>query len=167
MSISNSKRDFLFGRVRGYQPLRPPWAIAEDRFGDTCTRCGDCVRECPTNVIKLADGGFPEMDFSAAGCDFCEVCVSVCEPGALDRKIQPPLNLVANLNDNCFSARGVICRACGEVCDSRAIRFQQVVGGVTHVSIEFSACTGCGECVSICPAHSISIKPRLAREIPA
>lgn len=167
MLLSNTKRNFLFGRVSDHRAIRPPWSIQDDLFVERCTRCGECIKECPNNVIRIADGGFPEMNFSAAGCDFCEVCVDVCESGALRKEVQPPFDLLAAIDQNCFSERGVICRSCGEVCHARAIRFQQVVGGVTHVMIDFDTCNGCGECVSICPAESITMKHRLTQETPA
>jgi len=167
MSISNAKRNFLLGRASVHKTIRPPWSVNEELFIERCTRCGECIKECPNNVIAVADGGFPKLDFSAAGCDFCEVCVDVCKPRALSKDTQPPLNLLAIIDSSCFSERGVICRSCGEVCDSRAIHFKLVVGGITHVMIDFNSCNGCGECVSICPAHSITMKHRITQENPA
>ena len=40
----------------------------------------------------------------------------------------------------------------------QAIKFKQVVGGVTHVLMNSENCNGCGECVSICPANAITIQ---------
>ncbi len=159
MTFSNSKRNLIFGSNSDPTPLRPPWAIAEHDFIETCTRCGECVKQCPVNVIKLSDGGFPEMNFSKSGCEFCEVCVAVCLPGALKLLETDPFDAIATISDECFSERGVICRSCAEVCENRAIRFHQVVGGITHVLMNTESCNGCGECVSICPANAITIQP--------
>lgn len=160
MAISNSKRNLIFGRTPAHQSVRPPWAIMEHEFIETCTRCGECVKQCPVNIIRIADGGFPEMNFSTSGCDFCEVCVAVCLPGALKLTQAVPFNSIAIISDECFSERGVICRSCGESCETRAIRFKQVVGGVAHVLMDTDQCNGCGECVSTCPAHAITIEQR-------
>ena len=141
-------------------PLRPPWAIIEHEFIETCTRCTDCVKQCPQNIIRIADGGFPEINVSEAGCDFCQACVQACLPNALNLGISVPFNCYATINDNCFSERGVICRSCGEVCEVQAIKFKQVVGGITHVAMETLSCTGCGECISVCPAFAISLQHR-------
>ena len=111
--------------------------------------------------------GYPEMNFSDGGCDFCEVCVAVCTPGALNLETTPAFSRVAVIGDACFAARGVICRSCGDVCEVRAISFRLVVGGVTHVNIVTAACSGCGECVGICPANSITLKQWNTQEIPA
>jgi ferredoxin-type protein NapF len=100
------------------------------------------------------------MNFSTSGCDFCEVCVAVCIPGALKLGQVAPFDSIAVINNECFSERGVICRSCGEACEIQAIHFKQVVGGVTHVVMNTDSCNGCGECVSICPANAITIKHR-------
>ena len=160
MSISNSKRNFLTGRLSAPHPMRPPWAIIEQQFIETCTRCAECANHCPNKIIRIASGGFPEIDVSLAGCNFCEICVDVCEPNALSLQISEPLNVFASVSDACFSERGVICRSCGEVCESRAIKFQQVVGGVAHVLLDTTSCNGCGECVSLCPAKAITMQHR-------
>ncbi len=157
MTISRSKRNLLFGRPANQQPLRPPWALEEARFVRLCDRCGDCARECPQGIIRIGDGGYPEIDFQSSGCDYCEACVAVCTPEALKMDGRAPWQQVAQIDDRCFSERGVICRSCGEVCETEAIRFTQVVGGIAHVRMETAACTGCGECVSICPAGAITI----------
>lgn len=161
MALSTSKRNLLFGRISAKKAIRPPWAINEDDFIEICNRCGECVKQCPRNVIRIEDGGFPAMNFTHAGCDFCEVCVAVCKPEALKLNDFAGFNLTAEISSECFSERGVICRSCGEVCESRAIRFQQVVGGITHVLMDTEHCNGCGECVGICPAHAITMKQQL------
>ncbi len=160
MAISITKRNLIFGKITAPQPIRPPWASSEDEFIETCNRCGECVRQCPVNVIQIADGGFPEMNFSTSGCDFCEVCAAVCLPAALKIRHSDPFDSVAVISNECFSERGVICRSCGESCETKAIHFKQVVGGVTHVFMNTDNCNGCGECVSTCPAHAITIEHR-------
>lgn len=165
MPITQSKRNFLFARAPRRRPMRPPWAVAEERFIELCDRCGDCVRECPNECLRVADGGFPELFFQASGCEFCELCVAVCKVGALDRQVYPPLQLAVKVDDSCFSARGVICRACGDVCAQHAIRFRQQVGGIALVQLETARCNGCGECVSVCPADSLSIQHLTLGEI--
>ena len=136
MSISSSKRNLIFGRISAEQPIRPPWALVEDEFIETCNRCGECTRQCSMNILQMADGGFPVINFSQSGCDFCGVCVDVCEPKALNREKSEAFNLQATIAENCFSQRGVICRSCGEACHIEAIRFQLVVGGTAHVSLD-------------------------------
>lgn len=157
-TTATSKRNFLRGRNPGWRALRPPWSLDEMLFTETCNRCGQCADKCPLNIIKMGDAGFPEMDFSLSGCDFCRQCVNVCESAAISSQVDTAFKLIASINDQCFAVRAVICRSCAEVCETGALKFKQVVGGISQVLLDNSACTGCGECVSICPADSISMK---------
>ncbi len=159
MLASNSKRNFITGRKLDRVPKRPPWSCEEQEFTDLCSRCGDCIQACPKNIILKSDGGFPEVNFSTQGCDFCELCVDSCTSGALNRQQTPTFRFSAIINDQCFSMRGIVCRSCGEICESRAITFKAIVGGRTTVALSADSCTGCGECIPICPADSISMKP--------
>ncbi|UCH52805.1 MAG: hypothetical protein JSW09_09415 [Pseudomonadota bacterium] len=43
--------------------MRLQWEREEARFVAACTRCGDCLRVCPTSILRTGDGGFPQVDF--------------------------------------------------------------------------------------------------------
>ncbi len=64
----------------------------------------------------------------------------------------------AEVEDSCFIKRGVVCRSCGEICETRAFSFRPVAGGLSQVQFNADSCNGCGECVHVCPAHAIKIK---------
>lgn len=152
-----ARRSFLRGRPgTAGTPLRPPWALTETEFVERCTRCGDCVSACPTGLLQSASGNFPIADFAHAYCDFCARCVDACQPKALVRGAAPPWNLVAAIDDSCLARQDVVCRSCGEHCDAGAIRFPPRAGGVAQPVLS-DACTGCGECLPVCPTRSISI----------
>lgn len=156
-----NRLQFLRGHYSAETPVRPPWSLQEDLFVDVCSRCDQCIRCCHAHVIRRGPAGFPEMDFSDAGCDFCAACAGACETGAIqhdDHPLDSAWQLVASIGSRCFSERGVVCRSCGEVCETRAIRFRPALGGVTHLQILDHLCNGCGECVSICPAQAIQVK---------
>ncbi len=154
--VDPSRRNLLFGR-RPQTPTapRPPWATAH--FLDRCTRCGDCASACPTQIIKVGEGGFPMVDFAQAECTFCGDCARTCTSLALDQSISPPWQIYAEINASCLADRGVECRICGESCDEQAIRFQLAVGKVAHPLVSAEQCTGCGACVSSCPSNSIRL----------
>ena len=84
-------RSIAAGDLRPVAPARrPPWALAEAAFVARCTRCDACITACPEQVLRRADGGYPEIAFTDSGCDFCGECAAVCEPGALDRlRVRP------------------------------------------------------------------------------
>jgi ferredoxin-type protein NapF len=156
-----NRLQFLRGQYSAEPVLRPPWSLPEDRFVDQCERCDRCIHACPGGIIRRGAAGFPEMDFSSSGCDFCGDCVDACPDGALQRNSaeQEPWLASIEINSLCFAQRGIVCRSCGEVCESRALSFSYQVGGTTRIDISAQRCTGCGECVSICPARAMAVKP--------
>jgi len=47
-----------------------------------CTRCGECVRRCPSAAISAdPESGMPSVDSRA--CVFCALCEEVCPAGAV------------------------------------------------------------------------------------
>ena len=105
------------------------------------------------------------MDFSNGGCDFCGECLTVCRPGALKHlEGSPPWRLKADINARCLSLNAVICRACGETCGERAIRFELHPGGVATPILDKDSCTGCGDCFAVCPAKAVEISSNEPRD---
>lgn len=159
MTDPTSRRNFLRGRFSVRKgPLRPPWALAEADFLAACTRCGDCVRACPTHVVVDRDAGYPTVDFGDGECTFCGDCVRVCKSGALRRaEGQAPWSAKASVGEHCLARQRVECRVCGEQCDAQAIRFSPQLGGPPTPSIDGALCTGCGACVAPCPTRAIAV----------
>jgi len=155
-----SRRAFL-GVTRSSQgsPVRPPWALAESDFVDTCTRCSACIEACPTGLLVRGDGGYPEADFTPGrapeGCTFCTDCRTACTPGAL--RANEAWQLKAVFSADCLAERNVICRTCGESCEVRAIHFPPRLGGVAGPQLDALACTGCGACLADCPTRAIRV----------
>ncbi len=156
------------GRVRqvsAQSPLRPPWALAEVDFLQACTRCDDCLRVCPERLIQRGEGGYPQVDFSAAHCSFCGDCVAHCEPQALrkmdaDDAVRAPWKLWPQVSAACLLQKQVACRSCGDLCDAKAIQFILVAGrgGIPQMQIHTEDCTGCGACVAPCPTQAIALQ---------
>jgi len=164
MQKSINRSQFLSGDFYGlHHPVRPPWAVAEMLFVDSCTRCGECITACPYDIIKEGRGKFPILDFSLHGCDFCRKCVDVCEPKALcyDPSVDAtPWSLKATILPACLSLNKIICRSCGEACEERAISFKLELGGIARPNLDIESCTGCGECFAVCPVKAVEISPR-------
>jgi ferredoxin-type protein NapF len=159
MTDPSSRRNFLRGRFSVRKgPLRPPWALAENAFLDACTRCGDCVRACPTHVIHDRDSGYPGIDFKAGECTFCGACADACKKGALKKtEGAAPWQARAAIGEQCLAQHRIECRICGDQCEARAIRFPLRAGGVAAPALDRDACTGCGACVATCPAGAIKV----------
>jgi len=142
-------------------PRRPPWARTETRFIELCTRCDDCIRACEADILHRGSGGFPEVRFEESGCDFCGDCLEACRSGALDAPHPAPSlawQWKAEITDSCFSIRGIVCRACGDACDTDAIRFELRPGGKAIPTVDPASCNGCGECLVVCPENSVSLR---------
>ena len=152
-------RGDLSGRSR---PIRPPWSLPENAFVECCTRCGDCISDCPQHILDKGRGGFPQVNFSRGECLFCGECVQACAPGALagwspQGESPAPWSIRARIGERCLAWRGVECRSCADPCDTAAIRFRLVAGGVAQPLLELAACNGCGACYSVCPAQAIEL----------
>lgn len=159
------RRSFLRGKLHDAAAEtvaaapRPPWSRAEPEFVSRCTRCGDCVTGCPRAVLKAGDGGFPRIDFARAGCSLCGDCARTCATGAIDpTSASQAFAWRVQVADTCLSRRGVECRVCGEACDARALRFVPARGGIAQLQIDAAACTGCGDCVGVCPVSAITLR---------
>lgn len=176
----------LLGRpaqARPAQALRPPGAIAEERFLGACIRCGLCVRDCPPQNLKLStwgDGlardvaiGTPYFEARDIPCEMCEAipCVKACPTGALDpalTDIEKARMGVAVLIDqeNCLNFLGLRCDVCYRVCPviDKAITLEKVSNprsdrhAMLLPTVHADACTGCGKCEKSCVLEQAAIK---------
>lgn len=156
--------------------LRPPGALPEKVFLDTCYRCGSCVDSCPARCISLWQGddenlrGTPYIDPDIAACVICDelACMKACPSGALalvDR-LAIRMGLARPRHDVCVRSAGEDCRVCVERCPigADAIRVGDD-GRITVVDPDKAAgvgCTGCGICQQYCPTmpKAIVVTPR-------
>ncbi|MTI14823.1 ferredoxin-type protein NapF [Sansalvadorimonas verongulae] len=163
--IDRTRRNLLRGilhpstdaKTAVYAPLYPPWSLPAEDFLNACTRCGNCIRQCPESIITTGDGGFPEVNFHKGECTFCGECVSACQAGALIKQhpSQKPWTYIAHIKDNCLALNGVTCSRCADECESNAIKLNYSVLGISTPSVNSESCTGCGACVSVCPVNAI------------
>lgn len=50
----------------------------------TCTRCGECVADCPARIIAMPEGAFPTIaPESEAACYKCQHCLTICPTSAV------------------------------------------------------------------------------------
>ncbi len=164
------RRAFLRGRSPKFNQaaIRPPWALPFAEFIDNCERCDACIQACLENIIFRGDGGFPEVDLTRGECVFCTDCVKACEAGAFhteELKEENAWNLSVSILPSCLSLNAVVCRVCGDNCDTQAISFRLQVGGISIPEIAQDKCTGCGACLFSCPNNAVSIKQGKIDEI--
>jgi ferredoxin-type protein NapF len=150
-----SRRTLLRGAAAADPVLRPPWTGSD--FTDLCTRCDACIRACPDGLLSRGDGGFPEIGFTADGCNFCERCAQACEASVFDLARQPfDWRLV--IQSSCLALSNIDCRSCQDACEPNAIRFVPTLGRVPQPVVSLDACNGCGACLSVCPVNAATLE---------
>lgn len=157
-----NRTQFLHGKWNARDvPKRPPWSVEESTFINLCrgcVQCGDCVAVCPENILISGRGRFPLVDFTLGGCSFCGKCAEGCPTGAINSALEQAWNYTAEISTGCLSSQGVECRSCGDVCATAAINFRPKLGGVAEPILDQAACTGCGECIGVCPVNALSVE---------
>jgi MauM/NapG family ferredoxin protein len=151
--------------AKNSHPLRPPGALDESRFAGVCTRCGNCLRVCPSGIIErdFRQNGWANL-FTPVLCfdnDYCREdcirCTEACPSGALmhlslkeKTSIQIGLPLV-DMNI-CLLGDDRECSVCKRWCPYDAIRYVFSQEEYTLVpEIDSQKCNGCGACEAACP----------------
>lgn len=146
--------------------LRPPGALPEPQFLAACSRCGNCVRSCPAEAIRIVPdvaSGAPFIDANVSPCVVCTTleCMTVCPTGAL---VPTPMKFIdmgtAKWNPNtCLRPRGEDCQICVDECPIGEVAIRLDETGAVRVQ---DGCVGCGVCQNRCPTKpkSIVVEPR-------
>lgn len=161
-SQSINRRDFFRGaqKSRVETVLRPPWVDAAGLAA--CNSCGDCVADCPEEILKFDKDGLPYVDFTSTGCTFCGLCAAACKEGVFGDTEKPgwEANRIA-VSDGCLLASGVTCQLCTDFCDHEALTFDMSKRPVGALRIDAELCVACGSCVGACPVNAISVVPKV------
>tara|TARA_B100000959_G_C14935645_1_gene605621 strand:- start:1055 stop:1600 length:546 start_codon:yes stop_codon:yes gene_type:complete len=134
--------------------IRPPFALPENDFIKTCTKCNECLKACPHNILFKLRDSTPAMDLSTKGCHMCDdwPCVIACEPAALLRDAENPEKLpeiaIVTINEvTCLPYSGPECGACAHVCPvPNALTWKNGI----KPAIDPELCTGCALCREAC-----------------
>ncbi len=153
--------------------LRPPGSAPYGLFNLLCTRCGSCIKACPSQILIHHKGKedilawmTPEISFENQGyCQAnCNLCSRVCPGGAItlftiEAKTQLSIGLAEIRNpENCLLARRTECDRCKAACPYHAIEISpSPVTGLLRPVVDKTRCTGCGACAAICPPVIIRI----------
>lgn len=158
--------------------IRPPGSTRESDFLSLCSRCGQCMKVCPTNVIQPSlwkaglEGIFtPELDFTHAYCDFnCNECGKVCptraiEPISLAKKQKTIIGRAYIDKNRCIPFVDFKnCLVCQELCPTpdKAIILEErevTTPQGARVKLKYpyvlpKLCIGCGICENKCPVEN-------------
>ncbi len=158
-------------RASAPRPLRPPGAIDDERFVGVCIRCGNCLRACPTDIIRsdLGANGVaslltPVLDFTSDYChEDCTLCADVCPSGAitelaLEAKPTTRIGLPQVDMSVCLLGEDRDCAACRTWCPYEAIKFVFCDDPDVYAlvpQIDQDKCPGCGACEMACPTKPV------------
>jgi ferredoxin len=165
-----------FARTGEARPIRPPAAIGEREFPGVCIRCGNCVRACPTRIIRPDLGAHgvasflsPVVQFEEGYCqEDCCRCSAVCPSGAiarlsLEQKPHVAMGLPRVDMAICLLGDDRECAACRNHCPYAAITYVfNEADYTTTPQIDPAKCNGCGACQVYCPttpAKAIVVRP--------
>jgi MauM/NapG family ferredoxin protein len=147
--------------------LRPPGALQESLFLQTCSRCAKCVEVCPAQCIKLdpertVAGGAPYIDVDTMPCVLCTglECMHHCPTGALVRTDLHDIDMGTAVwhEERCVRSHGEPCTMCVDHCPLGTTALELVND---RVVVHEDGCTGCGTCQNNCPTtpKSITVTP--------
>jgi ferredoxin len=117
--------------------MRPPMSREEHDFLASCIRCGECMKACPTGILKPA--GFehgvralwsPVMVSTEGFCKpGCSACSQACPTDAImkydvEKKYSYKVGTAIFEKDRCVSySENKFCSECIRVCPTNAIEF--------------------------------------------
>jgi len=160
--------------------IRPPGVADENSFLNTCLRCSQCMKICPTTALQpaLHEAGLaglwtPLVVPRVGYCDYgCTACGQVCPSGAipllkLEEKRKAVIGKASIDKNRCLPwASGVPCIVCEEMCPTpqKSIRLEQAevvdtngqVSTVQRPSVLRDVCIGCGICEHQCPLEGVA-----------
>ena len=156
--------------------LRPPGAISEKQFLQSCSRCDECIHACPKDAIVRAPKkmGFlvyntPYIDPMRNPCVMCTdlPCISACPDKAL-----LPVQDMTDVNMGYAILDKKKCQAYGDTFCQQCVIDCPVPGAITQINdkpiIDKNICTGCGVCMRSCSTVNIplaiKIKPQMVVE---
>ena len=166
--------------LKGKELIRPPMSRKERDFLASCIRCTECIKACPTGVLKSAgiEHGFralwsPIMEPTEGYCHpECHACSEACPTDAImkypiEKKYKYKSGTAYLDSSRCVAyAENKYCNECVKACPTEAIPFSlgwqpesgmgadaPAPDGLTStrpLRVEYDLCIGCGACEYEC-----------------
>ena len=156
--------------------LRPPGATNESILKN-CIRCLECIKVCPTNVLKPSFNFFEPENFytpqfrpDLSYCEYeCFICTKACPTNAIKRltlkeKQKWKIGTAKISKEKCVVwSEGINCLVCEEHCPvpEKAIKIVEIFKNNKKVKapvVDEKLCIGCGICQVKCPVLNSAIR---------
>lgn len=149
--------------------IRPPGSLPEDEFIDSCVRCSECMKVCPTNGLQpaLAEAGIeglwtpvlvPRIGECSQNCNLCsKVCPShAIQPFEVEEKPHIYIGQASIDRSQCIAWNSdKECLVCDEHCSYHALHWKEIDGN-RRPFVNGNKCVGCGICENACPIQPVA-----------
>ena len=165
LSSRANQKDYAHLSLPQSYYLRPPGALPESQFIETCERSGNCIVARPARAIFALNQDensdpLPYLDPDRQPCVVCDslACMEGCPSGARQKTAREEIEIgVAVVNTGlCLNSEGIECKTCIDLCPlgESVIQFEAEVQEVVVIE---EGCIGCGVCQHHCPTYPKSI----------
>lgn len=141
----------------------PPGAVKD--FYGKCTKCGLCIKSCPTQALSANSENYPAFN---GPCVFCMKCVRACPQKILKAFKRIGKAAINPLKCAAWDKKKGHCLVCWEWCPRGAVALsiktppdRDPRDFVAKPYINEKLCNGCSTCIAGCPHKAINLKSPL------